>query len=668
MFETKLSLSKESNLLKKFEDIHNYIYANDGLSEQQVLDEFIKILFIKFTDEKNNEQLFSISKEEISSINSGFKTDTFLKRIENLFQITKNTFKDVFDSEEKILLSHASLAFLVAKLQNVDFHDSTKDAKGLAFQKFLGRQAKSGRGQFFTPEPVIDFCVEILDIQANQKIIDPACGTGGFIFSALKYIEKTNKNIDIQKYSKENIFGIEINQRITQISKMKFLLECNGEANILCANALSDIDELNLQAETISSLKNLENSFDVVLTNPPFGTQGRISNKNWLAKYELGHKWVKHENTYYKTKKIQTGQVPDILFIERSLELLKSGGKLGIVLPNGLFENSSLEYLRLYLREKANILAVVRLPQETFIPYGTGVKASLLFLQKKDKNIVETTNIFFSKIEKLGYKGNKNGTPLHKKDAFGQKKLNEDGEYILDEDFTKVIQDYKKFQKEGQINTENSFSIENSELKGRLDFDYYAPENTSLLKKLNTLNAVKLGDLVEVIKQKSTKLKTNQLVEYVELSDINTHAFEIINSTNLNAHELPSRASYELKTNDIITAVAGNSIGSHKQATAYVSQEFEGAICTNGFRILRNPKIDPYYLLFYFKSEFFLRQVFMYRTGAAIPSISDTDLANILVYIPNEKELNIITQNVRDSFLLRESAKEKLASIKIDLP
>ncbi len=667
MFDTKLFLSQESNLLKKFEEIHNYIYANDGLSEQQVLDEFIKILFIKFTDEKSDKQLFTISKQEIIDINSGTKTSAFLKRIDKLLEKTKTEYKDIFDEKEKFILSFQSLAYLVNKLQSVDFHNSTKDAKGLAFQKFLGRQAKGGRGQFFTPEPVIDFCVEILQLKPNEKIIDPACGTGGFIFSALKYIEKNNKGIDLQEYTKENIFGIEINQRITQIAKMKFLLECDGDANILCNNALSDIDELSLQFADFSKLKYLQNSFDIVLTNPPFGSQGRISNQKQLAKYELGHKWTKHENIYYKSKKIQSGQVPDILFIERSIQLLKPGGRLGIVLPNGIFENSSLEYLRLYLKEKANIISVVRLPQETFIPYGTGVKASLLFIQKNSDTISKTYNVFFSKIDKLGYQGNKNGTPEYLKDTYGRITIDKNGKQILDEDYSTVIKDYRLFKKEEKINSENSFSLSNSELNGRFDYDYYSPENRELIKKLETGNSARLGDLVQIIKIKSKRLKSGEQVEYVELSDINTHSFEIINSTSLNTYELPSRASYELKQGDIITAVAGNSIGSHKHATAYVTDEFENAICTNGFRIFRKPKIDTFYLLFYLKSDAFLKQVFMYRTGAAIPAISDTDLANILVYLPNEQELNRISENVKQSFILRKSAKEKLTSIELAL-
>jgi type I restriction enzyme M protein len=185
-----------------------------------------------------------------------------------------------------------------------------------------------------------------------------------------------------------------------------------------------------------------------------------------------------------------------------------------------------------------------------------------------------------------------------------------------------------------------------------------------MLSYLDNNNTVRLGDICEIIKYKSNKLKdSNLLVEYVELSDINTHSYEIINSTTFNIHELPSRASYELKEGDIITAIAGNSVGTRKHATALVTKEFEGFICTNGFRILRNLKIDVYYLLYFLKTEAFLKQMFMYRTGAAIPNVSDIDLANILIEIPNDNTLKEISFKMEKAFKLRQESRNLIQNI-----
>ena len=306
------------------------------------------------------------------------------------------------------------------------------------------------------------------------------------------------------------------------------------------------------------------------------------------------------------------------------------------------------------------------LPQETFIPYGTGVKASLLFLQKKNGKAINNSQVFFSKINKLGYIGNKNGTLIYKKDKYGEIII-KNGQKLVDEDFTESIRDYANFLRTFSIESNRSFSIDSNQLNSRFDYNYYLPQNRALIANLKKLNAVKLEEIVSIVKTKSPLLKQNIVVEYVELSDIYTKSYEIINSTTLVTTELPSRASYEIKKGDIITAVAGNSIGSRKHATAYVTQEFDKAICTNGFRVLRNSKINHYYLLYYLQSDLFLKQVFMLRTGAAIPALSDKDFANILVYLPSQKEMDEIILSVKRSFKLREEANSEISKIKTEI-
>jgi len=630
-----IPLSKEDNLLRRFEEIHDYIYANDGLSPQQALEEFVKILFIKVFDENNNSNLFS--KNNISA----------------LFEKTKQNFPEVFEHDEKIKLAEKTICFITNKIQDISLIGSSQDAKGLAFQKFLSHHEKDRQGQFFTPEPVIDFCVEMMQPKPNEKIIDPACGSGGFLMSALKHIQKNNQDIDIQNIIANNIFGFDINKSILRIAKMKLLLEANVKTNVLCTNSLENFENLN-------------GTFDLVLANPPFGA--KIINSDVLTKFDLGYKWTKHESEFYKTKNLPTTQNTEILFIERCLKLLKEEGRMGIVLPNGNFENPSLEYLRFYIKQKAKLLAVIKLPQETFVPFGTGVKTSILFLEKKTQPTERQYPVFFGKVTKLGYQGNKNGTPIYKKDKFGQIIKNQNRQPILDEDFCEIVKQYELFQSKLELTSNNSFSINDSELNGRFDFDFYSPENRVFAKTLKNGKTVKLGEICEIIKIKSPKLKNSkETVEYVELSDINTHSFEIINSTPYKVHELPSRASYEIKEGDIITAIAGNSVGTKKHATAFVSKEYNGCICTNGFRVLRNFKIDPYYFLYYLRTEEFLKQMFMYRTGAAIPNVSDTDLSNIEIYIPFNGEQEQISNQIKKAFELKQEFKNQLDNIVLDV-
>lgn len=654
-----IELSKEDNLLKRFEEIHDYIYANDGLSPQQTLEEFVKILFIKIFDENEKLKQFSVSSDEWSDIKSGENVSSFSNRITSLFAQTQKEYQDIFDTDDRIKLSPNALGFTINKLQGISLLGSSQDAKGLAFQKFLSHHEKDGRGQFFTPEPVIDFCVAMMQPKPEETFIDPACGSGGFLMSALKYLQTNNQNLDTAKTVSQNIFGLDINRSIARIAKMKLLLEANGRTNILCTNSLEDLDSIKLSLGQ-------KNGFDLVLTNPPFGA--KITQPSVLSKFALGHKWGNQNSKFYQTKTVYANQNAEILFIERCLQLLKEGGRMAIVLPNGNFENPSLDYLRYYIKQKAKVLAIVNLPQETFIPFGTGVKTSLLFLEKDSKNEVKQYPIFFGRVTKLGYQGNKNGTPVYQKDKYGQIVKDKNRQPIIDEDFSAIIEEYKTFQQGKKVETENAFSIQFNELNGRFDYDFYSPENRKMFSNLKNVETVRLGDICEIVKTKSKKLKDpNLTLEYVELSDINTHSYEIINSTTYQVHELPSRASYEIQQGDIITAIAGNSVGTRKHATALVADDFAESICTNGFRVLRNFKIDSYYLLYYLKSEMFLKQMFMYRTGAAIPNVSDIDLANIIIHLPNPKTIADISNKMKKAFELRQASKQQIESIELEL-
>ena len=675
------SLPKSDRLLRVFEEIHNHIYANEGFSAEQAFTEMLKLLFIKIFDEKNNETSeFYIEADEYEQCLGGRKEERFLRRVLSLHKKTISYFSGVMDKNEEIDLRVGSLAYAVRKLQHINLSNSPGDVKGLAFQKFVYSKQRGQRGQFFTPEPIVKLCVEISKPQANEKVLDPACGTGGFLTETVKYVFRGALQKapceEKARYIKDCVFGIEINPMVAKIAKMRLVLEGNGYGNIIKANALADAESINHEFAKVSGvLDSYENYFDVILTNPPFGSQGRIRDKTVLRRFELGHKWVNVGDSYRISTHLQAGQVPDILFIERCLSFLKDGGRLAIVLPNGDLENTSLSYVRAYLREKAKIVSVVKLPAETFIPFGTGVKTSVLFL-KKTGNVIpcekkeKVAKVLFARVTKIGYQGNKNGAVVYKKDSTGEVVMDEGGEPIVDENVTGIIEAIDKFQgKKGIRDSDECFTVDYDRLSDRLDLDYYKPSVRELEGKLKDEQARRLGDLVKICRERSAKLRRRDLtVEYIELSDINTEYSEISNSTTFKVYDLPSRAAFELEENDIITAVAGNSIGTIKHMSALVTSRFAGAICSNGFRVLKDsPKIDRYYLLFYLRTEHFLRQVLRYRTGAAIPAISDGDLADILVYLPRLDVQREIGKKIKKSFELRQRSRELLDSIEIGL-
>lgn len=657
------------DLFKIFRVIHNHIYANDGLSTQQAFDEILKLLFIKLDDENKLEdrsRLF-ITDKEFEQIQSGLK-NSFRSRVDGIFKEAKADYPDIFEAGEKIKLKDTSLAFAVNNLQNYKFKDAKKDIKGLAFQKFISVNLRGERGQFFTPDPVIDFMVKMLDPNLKTKFIDPTCGSGGFLYRVINYIrEKESFKGDKKENGclKNNIHGIEINPSVAKVAKLRLLLEFNDCKGIFCTNSLSEWEDL-LSAAQMSGISKIEfkNNYDLILTNPPFGSQGKVIDRSFLTRFNLAHKWKENGQKWSMELDLQGGQAPDILFLERCIDLLKDGGMLGIVLPNGDLENSSLGYVREYLRSNTKILASVTLPQETFIPHGTGVKASLLFLQKLSKDKLEEAiksnyKIFFAIVEKIGYEGNKNGSTIYKKNKTGEIIRDEQGMPLVDEDLSEILKDFYLFKKNSDfVEKSNIFSIKYSEIEDRLDAGYYKPEHRSLKKRLVKLNALPLSEVTDIVTKKSKKLKNPEdKIKYVELSDVNSIYSELISYKEMFVHEAPSRASYDLNEGYLITAIAGNSIGGVGHASAYVTKEFDGCVCTNGFRVLIPKKVNPFYLLFYLRSDYFLNQIFQKRSGAAIPAVSDEDFKNILIPIPSVKEQEVIAEKMKESLELRAKSR-----------
>lgn len=272
----------------------------------------------------------------------------------------------------------------------------------------------------------------------------------------------------IKEYARPHVHGIDFNPDLARVTKMYMILNDDGHTGVFSENSLIDWDSLNdtsLKAQA-GILK--KETFDILMTNPPFGSKGKVTSKKILEQFELGYKWKKVKNGEFKKEtKLQNGQVPDILFIERCLEFLNpKTGKMAIVLPDGDLTNSTLEYVRAFIDKKARIVAVVSLPAETFMHTGAGVKASVLFLQKLPEKEIEKLKekdykIFTAVIEKIGY--DIRGRTVFKKDEDGNiiKKevelYNHDGHKqkqilpVIDTDLPYIIEEFKKFKLQEKI-------------------------------------------------------------------------------------------------------------------------------------------------------------------------------------------------------------------------
>jgi len=460
----KDNLVPATELKTIFEACHNYIYANEGLLKEKVFNEVLKLIFMKMVDEKDiSSQVceFRITDAEMEKVEKGENSE-FEIRITKLFNDVKKQYTDVFENEnETINLKILTIAKGVSLLQKYYLIETPTDVKGTAFQTFVHAHERGERGEFFTPYPILELSVKMLDPQPDENIIDVACGSGGFLVRAMKHIfnkiDAKRPDLSIaqrdkikETYARSCIRGIDINPDLARVAKMHMIIYDDGHTGIFAENSLIAIDELTDVALKAGAGALDFGMFKILLTNPPFGTKGKVTNRRLLEQFDLAHKWKRNKTGRWEmTTELADNQVPDILFIERCLDFLQDYGRMAIVVPDGILTNASLEYVRVFIMENARILAVVSLPAETFIPHGTGSKTSVLFLQKVPKHkLIELKEgnypIFMAMCERIGYVVR--GKTIFKKNKQGEL-IDEKGEAVSSEDDAAIDTDVPEIVK-----------------------------------------------------------------------------------------------------------------------------------------------------------------------------------------------------------------------------
>ncbi len=402
-------LQPTHNLKAIFKSIRNHLAANTvGATRDEVLaQQLINIIFCKIYDEKYT------APDEIIRFRAGIdeKPKDVEKRILDLFKEVKTNLPEVIDNEDKITLDTKSLMFIVGELQNYSLMESERDVVADAFETFIGHALKGGLGQFFTPRNVVKMIVDILQPTENDKIIDPACGSGGFLIESLKSVwnkidEKYNKLgwNEVEKSKKKietatkNFRGIDKDYFLSKVAKAYMNLVGDGTTGIFCEDSLENPKNWRSEAKTKIEM----GTFDVLLTNPPFGSTIKVEGEDKLRQFDLAHQWKKKKSdNEFERNNIKPKEAPQILFIERCLQLLKIGGKMAIVLPDGIFGNETESYVRNWILQNAKIIAIIDVPLETFLPH-TGTKTSILILQKVEKT-TENYPIFLSIAEYCGH-------------------------------------------------------------------------------------------------------------------------------------------------------------------------------------------------------------------------------------------------------------------------
>ena len=441
---SKLKVFKEDEFANLLHDCHNVIRNREKKDPIAAFDEIAKILFVKVTYERrlklSAQNLFSADfLDQQAKIHSDY--------IEVMFRETKQEYLEdqIFAGDDRINLHYNTVREIVKLLERYNLSDTSEDIKGIAFERFLGRTFRGEIGQFFTPRTIVEFMVRMIDPQEGEIICDPASGSGGFLIrffeivrqqiladadenyrlfresidsdeslseaekaSALrKKYDEIQRTVDpsiegskLWNLANRCIYGTDANDRMARTSKMNMIMHGDGHGGVHHHDGFINVNGI------------FDGRFDVILTNPPFGSnveetdvvlESQINVSAELEKVYIEKYGQLYVEAQKKVRAVATASEPkdraiknlfklpksnqkkiktEILFIERCLNLLKPGGRLGIVLPEGIFNNPSLSYVRMFVEDQAYISAIVSLPPETFFSSGASVKASLLFLRK----------------------------------------------------------------------------------------------------------------------------------------------------------------------------------------------------------------------------------------------------------------------------------------------
>ena len=379
----------EGELTRRFAQAHQALWGGGELNPSDAFDEFDKLVFCKIWDERKERD--DGEPYDFQVIDEGTMeqtNDALLKRLKRLYEEGRKKAPEVF--KDDIRLSAAKVKTVVSYLEDVNLSATDLDAKGRAFETFMTSFFRGNFGQFFTPRAVVKFIVDVLPIKSESRVLDTSCGSGGFLLHALDKVRKAaEKRYGLSTpgcykswhdFAEKRLFGIEINEQIARTAKMNMIIHDDGHTNVVASDGLLPIGDIAAKTWNRGFLE----PFDFIITNPPFGSTIRQTEHAYLGMYGLSIRDVDWLNPKSKAGQ-RPGVASEVLFIEQCWHFLAEGGYLAIVIPDGILTNASMQYVRNWIMEKYRILAVVSLPQVTFMSTGAGVKSSVLFLRKRTR-------------------------------------------------------------------------------------------------------------------------------------------------------------------------------------------------------------------------------------------------------------------------------------------
>jgi len=545
---------------------HNEIRNNEGLDPTAAFDEMSKLMFCKLYEEKENPQ------------GNRFRTSVFddsmdrlhVNVVKRILEEAKKSedYKGLFQQSDQINLKDRTVSKIVSLFEDYDLGLTAFDVKGEAFEYFLGDTFTGGLGEYFTPRNVVEFMVEAINPKIGERIIDPFCGTGGFLIYSFELVSEKirlhefsedEKNKWRYQLSNQSLFGTDWKERTSQACKMNMRVHGDGSSGIFKHDGFTDVPGVIEEAR-----------FDICITNPPFGS---IENDpDVLDHYELGRG--------------RNSQARAILALERSLSLVKPGSFVGIVIIDGVLNNSSTKYVRDYLKRDAWIHGVISITSDTFAGYGAEAKTSILFMERKgtEEQSDAQNPVFMALAHNTGYAPN--------------------GDHIPGNALPDILMDFKTFRKKKKLLGQHDESWITEEVEDRLDAEFYAPikvkvvnvkeirsdverlikEIRKVYKSLDGMEAffekmkthpIKLGELLDVVDEQ-VKLESDSLYRHLGVRNWGNGVY--CREEKL-GREVKSKSLKQVKTDWLIY----NRLFAKNGSFAIVPEEYDSGVVSNEF-------------------------------------------------------------------------------------
>lgn len=673
-------LRAPSNLKAVFRDLRNHLAGiTTGITRDEALaQEIINLLFCKILDEQET------APEETVTFRAGVDEDAkdVKKRMLGLFEKVKTTvYDDVFLKTDTITLDPESVRYVVGELQNYCVMEADRDAIGDAFEVFIGPALRGTEGQFFTPRNVVKMTVDILDPKPGEKIIDPACGSGGFLITALAHVwghvqeeAKRKKWTERQRIKREvevatDCFrGIDKDSFLAKVCKAYMALIGDGRGGVFCENSLLPPTDWHPLAQSKVEM----GTFDVVLTNPPFGAKIPIKGGAILSQYDLGYKWGRDKTTKEPARlsQLEEKRSPQILFLERCLQLLKPGGRMGIVLPESIIGNPSYEYLVAFMQKHTVIRGVVTMPEPLFKTSGKGgthTKVAVLFLEKRRG--AKSEEIFMSDVKWCGH--DSRGNPTLRKEP-------ETGKMVLLDEVPLVPKRYREVVSGAKKHDHLGFLLKADQIRNRIFVPkYYDPEIEAELQGLKkTHELLRLGDL-----QKAKVISVDTGVEIGKMA-YGTGTIPFIRTSDLSNWEIKAdfkhgvseeiydeiKHKVDVKSGDILLVRDGTYlIGTSAIVTeADLPMLFQSHIYR--VRVLKPSTISPWLLFACLNTPIVKRQI---RSKQFTQDIIDTlgkRLTEILIPVPKDGTISAkIGRETQEIIEGRAKLRNRAKAIAIEL-